>query len=37
MEGTMYLMRNPRGDMKTSPATAPFFISDPSMYIVQYP
>ena len=32
----MYLMRTPRGDTKTYPALAPFFISDPSKYIVQY-
>ena len=31
---TMYLMRTPRGDMKTSPASVPFFISDPSKYII---
>jgi len=30
----MYLMRTPRGYMKTSPVLAPFFISDPSNYIV---
>ena len=33
---TMYLMRTLRGKTKTSPASAPFFISDPSKYIVQY-
>ena len=33
---TMYLMRTTRGDMKTIPAPALFFISDPSKYIVQY-
>ena len=33
---TMYLMRTPRGETKTSPMPAPFFISDPSKYIVQY-
>ena len=31
---TMYLMRTPRGEMKTSPASVPFFISDPSKYII---
>ena len=33
---TMYLMQTLRGDTKTNPALAPFFISDPSKYIVQY-
>ena len=33
---TMYLMRTPRNKMKASPTLAPFFISDPSKYIVQY-
>jgi hypothetical protein len=33
---TMYLMRTPKGHTKTSPTPAPFFISDPSKYIVQY-
>ena len=33
---TMYLMRTLRGEMKTSPVPAPFFISDPLKYIVQY-
>ena len=33
---TMYLMRTLRGDTKTSPTPAPFFISDPSKYIVHY-
>ena len=33
---TMYLMWTPRGDTKTSPTPTPFFISDPSKYIVQY-
>ena len=32
----MYLMHTPRGDTKTSPTPVPFFISDPSKYIVQY-
>ena len=32
----MYLMRTLRGDMKTNPTLAPFFISDLSKYIVQY-
>jgi hypothetical protein len=31
---TMYLMWTPRGDTKTSPTLVPFFISDPSKYIV---
>ena len=33
---TMYLMHTPRGEMKTSPMPVPFFISEPSKYIVQY-
>ena len=33
---TMYLMHSPRGEMKTSLALVPFFISDPSKYIIQY-
>ena len=32
----MFLMRTPRGETKTSHVPAPFFISDPSKYIVQY-
>jgi hypothetical protein len=32
----MYLMRNPRGEAKTSPTPAPFFINEPSKCIVQY-
>jgi len=32
----MYLMHTLRGDTKTSPTPAPFFISDLSNYIVQY-
>ena len=31
---TMYLMRIPRGDTKTSPKPTPFFINDPSKYII---
>ena len=33
---TMYLMRTPRGETKTSPMLVPFFINDPSKYIIQY-
>ena len=32
----MYLMCTPRGEKKTSPMPAHFFISDPSKYIIQY-
>ena len=33
---TMYLMRTPRGETKTSLALAPLFISNLSKYIIQY-
>ena len=33
---TMHLMHTPRGETKTSTMLTPFFISDPSKYIVQY-
>ena len=33
---TMYFIHTPRGETKTSPTSAPLFISDPSKYIVRY-
>ena len=36
MDANQVLMRTLRGKTKTSPKPTPFFISDPSKYIVQY-